>query len=67
MKKAFTFIFCLIALTDILIGNNSTVNSATSGILPLEASFDRHIAYVLISASLLGIIKLKKNPKGPAS
>lgn len=63
MKKAFIlFCLCLIYLADMVLARYTELNSTTNGFSFVEASLDRQIAFIIVTAGVLGIIKLKKNP-----
>ncbi|MGV3509534.1 MAG: hypothetical protein ACO1N7_09615 [Sphingobacteriaceae bacterium] len=38
------------------------LNSAINEFSVVEASLDNHIVFIIVTAGVLGIIKLKKNP-----
>ena len=63
MKKACTLFFlCLIYLADIALARYNELNSAINEFSVVEASLDNHIVFIIVTAGVLGIIKLKKNP-----
>lgn len=61
MKVAFVFFFCLALVADVYGVLNGNLSDATYS--PVEASLDQSLAYIVVTASILGIIKLKKNPQ----
>jgi hypothetical protein len=65
MKIAFTFFFLFLLLADFLLPCNTmpdlVLHSSPKEVVIIEASVDRQIAYLIVTASLLGIVKLKKN------
>ncbi len=61
MKVAFIFFFCLAVLADVYGVFSGNLSNATYS--AAEASLDQSLAYIVVTASILGIIKLKKNPQ----
>lgn len=61
MKIAFKLLFCLfIFVVDLLLFNQPDLNP-TKEIIVYEASLDGNIVYALVTASILGVVKLKRN------
>ncbi|MBC8054675.1 MAG: hypothetical protein H7Y13_16575 [Sphingobacteriaceae bacterium] len=59
MKIAFTLFFCLAVVIDFFMANNELQTAGDFACM--EASLDKQLAYIIVTASLLGVIKLKKN------
>ena len=61
MKVAFVFFFFLALFADVFGFLNGNLSNAPFS--AVEASLDQSLAYIVVTASILGIIKLKKNPR----
>ncbi|MBC7915320.1 MAG: hypothetical protein H7Y07_14490 [Pyrinomonadaceae bacterium] len=61
MKIAFKLLFCLfIFVVDLLLSHQPDLNPAKE-IIVYKASLDGNIVYALVTASILGVVKLKRN------
>jgi hypothetical protein len=59
MKRAFTIILTLTLLIDLLFGTDTAKSAGHISLA--EASLDSKLMYILVTASLMGVIKLKRN------
>jgi uncharacterized protein (UPF0333 family) len=67
MKIAFTLlIICLCSIGKLIYLYQSafatSLTSASNNIIEVNASLDNHLMYLVITAGVLSIFKLKKNP-----